>query len=123
MRLWIRPFLAACATPLVLIACAVPTSPAPASDPALTPSVSAPTPPQSQTAFLVGLSQLDSHLVANPDRSLSRARNVCLDIQGGKPESTVVSNARDRFSDDVVALSPEQAAEVVRLARTNVCDS
>lgn len=43
------------------------------------------------------------------------------DIEAGKPEQTIIDNARQRFSSDTLALTEDQARRVVEAARTNIC--
>ena len=73
--------------------------------------------------YLSGLEKINPGLVANEDRAIDRATNICLDISQGKDEATVVNNAQQRLSGGNATIDNAQAAQAVELAKTNVCTS
>ncbi|MEV0445481.1 DUF732 domain-containing protein [Streptomyces spectabilis] len=82
-----------------------------------------PSPDPAQTAALIrALSAVDPGLTAKEDRAVDRARNVCLDIKGGKDAKTVQSNARARFEGGTVpTLTDDQAARIVTAVKSSFC--
>ncbi|MER8067220.1 DUF732 domain-containing protein [Streptomyces sp. NPDC094034] len=83
-----------------------------------------PSPNEVQTGTLIlALYAVEPGLVADEDRAVDRARNVCLDITGGKDAGTVQSNAKARFEGgDVPSLTDDQAAEIVSAVKSSFCD-
>ncbi|MFF1377522.1 hypothetical protein [Streptomyces sp. NPDC058308] len=83
-----------------------------------------PSPDAGQTAALIrALRAVDPGLVVKEDRAVDRARNVCLDVQGGKEAATVQSNAKARFEGGTVPhLSDDQAADIVTAVKSSFCD-
>ncbi|MFJ2906530.1 DUF732 domain-containing protein [Streptomyces sp. NPDC087212] len=88
------------------------------------PSSVIPSPDATQTEALIhALRTVDPGLVVKTDRAVDRARNVCLDIKGGKESATVESNARARFEGGTVpSLTDDQAADIVTAVKTSFCD-
>lgn len=78
-------------------------------------------PGAARIAYLAGLEEIDPGLIANKDRAINRATNICLDITQGKNESTVVDNARQRLSGGSATIDNAQAARAVALARQHIC--
>lgn len=74
-----------------------------------------------QAAYLARPEQIDPGLVVNTERAIRRAKNICLDIEQGKNEATVVSNAVQRLSGGNATIDKAQAAQVVELARMHIC--
>ncbi|MEU1810966.1 hypothetical protein [Micromonospora aurantiaca (nom. illeg.)] len=73
-------------------------------------------------AFLAGLRVVDPGLVANEDRALRRARDICLDVsQNEFTNKQLAERAAERYSGGTVTLTSEQGAKVVALAKANVC--
>ncbi|WP_282793703.1 hypothetical protein [Streptomyces sp. CC224B] len=83
-----------------------------------------PTPNAGQRAALIrALGAVDAGLVANEERAVSRARNVCLDVKQKKDAATVQANAKARFEGGTVpTLSADQTAQIVTAVRSNLCD-
>ncbi|MFB6955273.1 DUF732 domain-containing protein [Streptomyces niveus] len=83
-----------------------------------------PSPDAAQTETLIrALRAVDPGLVADEDRAVDRARNVCLDVQGGKDAATVQGNAKSRFEGGTVpSLTDDQAANIVTAVRSSFCD-
>ncbi|MER6527615.1 hypothetical protein [Streptomyces sp. NPDC001508] len=83
-----------------------------------------PSPDAAQTEALISaLRAVDPGLVAKEDWAVDRARNVCLDIQGGKEAATVQSNAKSRYEGGTVpSLTDDQAAEIVTAVKSSFCD-
>lgn len=77
--------------------------------------------PAWRAAYLAGLKKFDPGLVADEDRAITCATNICLDIAQGKDKITVVGNAVSRLSGGTVTIAEAQAAQAVELARTNIC--
>lgn len=95
---------------------------------AIAPTVGIPTvvdadrvPAAARAAYLAGLRQIDAGLVANEDRAIRRAANICLDIAQGKDEQTVVTNTVKRLSGGNATIDASQAARAVALARQHIC--
>jgi Protein of unknown function (DUF732) len=110
------------ATPTTAVA---PTTPAPTTVPtsAAAPPPAAPTPTGTPDvpAYLAALRVIDPGLVTNEDRAVRRGRDVCLDISQGKPEETVINNARLRFDGGDAAVGPEKARMIVDAVRRHLC--
>lgn len=126
------PVLVAVSLALALTGCATdePTTPPPPTSTTtpITPSPKAPTPSAEvpieqigQAAFLAALTSIDLELIQEPERSLEQVRIVCADMEAGKPEQTIIDNARQGFSSDTLTLTEDQARRVVEAARTNIC--
>lgn len=83
-----------------------------------------PSPDAAQTATLIrALRAVDPGLAAKEDRAVGRARNVCLDLKGGKDAATVQNNAKARFEGGTVpSLTDDQAAGIVTAVKTSFCD-
>lgn len=72
-----------------------------------------PAPSEEQAAALLdALSRIDPAL--DHERSIGRARNVCLDLLGGSPRAAVVERTRRRFTGSV-EVSLADAERIVRL--------
>lgn len=78
-------------------------------------------PAEGRAAYLAGLTSIDSGLTLNEDRAISRATNICLDIDQGKDETTIINNTVERLSGGNATIDEDQAADVVELARTYIC--
>jgi hypothetical protein len=84
---------------------------------------SVPDPTAAQRVMLVAaLGRIDAGLVADQDRAVRRARDVCADLQAGKPAAAVQQNARARFEGGAVpSLTAAQAAQIVAAVQTSFC--
>ncbi|WP_369376081.1 DUF732 domain-containing protein [Streptomyces sp. cg36] len=82
-----------------------------------------PSPDTMQTAGLMrALRTIEPGLVAKEDRAVSRSRDVCLDIKGGKDDVTVQKNAKSRFEGGTVpSLTDDQAAQIVTAVKSSFC--
>lgn len=82
-----------------------------------------PSPDATQTEALIrALRAVDPGLVTKETRAVDRARNVCLDVQGGKDAATVQSNAKARFEGGTVpSLTDDQAAHIVTAVKSSFC--
>ena len=96
---------------------APPTSTAPSAS--STPSAS---PLDEVTRYLAGLKAINVRLASDEERAVSRGRDTCLDITQGKPRSTLVNNARQRFS-GAISVDVNMAAKIVDVANANLCPS
>ncbi|MGH3692559.1 MAG: DUF732 domain-containing protein [Pseudonocardiaceae bacterium] len=74
-----------------------------------------------EAVYLAQLERIDLGLVVSTERAIRRAKNICLDIEQGKDEATVVNNAVQRLSGGNATIDKAQAAQVVELARTHIC--
>ena len=73
-------------------------------------------------AFLAGLRAIDPGLVANEDRAVRRAKDICLDIsQDEFTNQQLAARAAERYSGGTATITPAQGARVVALAKANVC--
>lgn len=83
-----------------------------------------PSPDAAQTEALIrALRAVEPELVAEEDRAVDRARNVCLDITGGKDAATIQSNAKTRFEGGTVpSLTDDQAGDIVTAVRSSFCN-
>lgn len=73
-------------------------------------------------AFLAALTAIDPGLTINADRAVSRADDICLDIEQDKTDEQLVRNTELRFEGgDVPDLSVDQAREIVDAARSYHC--
>ncbi|MCA2187683.1 DUF732 domain-containing protein [Nonomuraea cavernae] len=63
--------------------------------------------------FLARLDGIAPWLVAEEPRTLTRARATCLELVQGVPETEVVSNAQERFTD----VTRHQAGQIVTAVR------
>ncbi|WP_405793373.1 DUF732 domain-containing protein [Streptomyces sp. NBC_01506] len=83
-----------------------------------------PSPDAAQTEALIrALRAVEPELVAEDDRAVDRARNVCLDITGGKDAATVQGNAKTRFEGGAVpSLTDDQAGDIVTAVRSSFCN-
>lgn len=97
----------------------------PADKPSPKPSKPAgiPSPDAAQTEALIrALRSVEPGLVAKEDRVVDRARNVCLDITGGKDAATVQSNTKTRYEGGTVpSLTDDQAADIVTAVKSSFC--
>jgi hypothetical protein len=97
-------------------ALAAPTeSAAPSASP--TPSAS---PADGVAGYLTALKAINARLVSDEERAVTRGQNTCLDITQGKPRSTVVNNARQRFS-GAISVDQNMAARIVDAANAHLC--
>lgn len=72
-----------------------------------------PAPSEEQAAaLLAGLRRIDPAL--DHERSIGRARNVCLDLLGGSPRAAVVERTRRRFTGSA-SVSSADAEAIVEL--------
>ncbi|UQI46691.1 DUF732 domain-containing protein [Streptomyces sp. HU2014] len=87
------------------------------------PSSGIPSPDTTQTEQLIrALREIDAGLVAKEDRAVRRARDVCADLKQGKDETTVHSNARNRYQGGTVpSLTDDQAARIVAAVKGSFC--
>ncbi|MEU7191689.1 DUF732 domain-containing protein [Streptomyces sp. NPDC045369] len=75
-----------------------------------------------QAALTRALRTIEPGLVTKEDRAVSRARDVCADLKGGKDAATVQRNARSRFEGGTVpSLTDDQAADIVTAVRSSFC--
>ena len=73
-------------------------------------------------AFVAALTAIDPGLTVNADRAVSRAGDICLDIEQGKTDEQVVRNTELRFEGgNVPDLSADQARGIVDAARAYLC--
>jgi uncharacterized lipoprotein len=121
------PTLAAVAV-LALAGCSSDTEPAATpttekSSPSAPAVSSAPSPNAAQTtALLDALRAVKPELVADEERAVTRARNVCRDVKSGKPADTVASNAKARFSGGSAGdLTDAQGAAIVSAVKSSFC--
>ncbi|WP_435070455.1 DUF732 domain-containing protein [Amycolatopsis thermoflava] len=77
------------------------------------PPTPAPTGAAGAASYLAALGAIDPALVTDPDRAVSRGKNVCLDLEAGKERATVVSNAAARFDGGSVAVDAAKAERIV----------
>ncbi|MGH3940481.1 MAG: DUF732 domain-containing protein [Pseudonocardiaceae bacterium] len=128
----IKPVLVVTALALTLTGCATddPATPSPTTStvppttrtaPPPIPSTEIPIEQIGRVAFLGALMSIDVELMQEPERSLEAGQTVCADIDAGKPEQTIIDNARKEFSSDTLALTEDQARRIVEAARTNIC--
>ncbi|WP_116211882.1 hypothetical protein [Streptomyces olivoreticuli] len=84
---------------------------------------SAPSPDATQRETLIrALRTINPGLVAKEDRAVSRSRDVCLDVKGGKDDATVQKNTKSRFEGGTVpSLTDDQAASIVTAVRSSFC--
>ncbi|MFI8890520.1 hypothetical protein [Streptomyces paradoxus] len=82
-----------------------------------------PSPDAAQTAALIrALSAVKSALGADEEKAVSRARNVCLDMQQGKDDATVAANAKARFEGgDAGTLTAEQGEQIAEGVKASFC--
>jgi hypothetical protein len=115
------------AAALVLAGCSTAApepAPAPAtqqSAPATAPD-SAPTAPPtpSSDALIRALSRIDPHLVAKPDRAISRAKNVCDSFARYEgDEAKIVDYTRQEFDGGSVAVDTAKAKAIVGAVRAS----
>ncbi|MDQ3151758.1 MAG: DUF732 domain-containing protein [Actinomycetota bacterium] len=78
-------------------------------------------PADARAPYLAGLTEIDPGLTVNEDRAIRRATNICLDIAQGTDEATVIGNTVQRLSGGNATINEAQAAQVVELARRNIC--
>ncbi|WP_336205191.1 DUF732 domain-containing protein [Nonomuraea sp. LPB2021202275-12-8] len=73
-----------------------------------------PTPTREQrSAYLARLTGIAPWLVAEEGRSVPRARGTCSDIVRGRPDTEVIQNAQERFTD----VTAGEAARIVQAVR------
>lgn len=125
-------------TALPMLTCALlagcgSSEPTPADVPAATASVTAPAEDrpdiltdvevsaEDRASYLAGLRDIDPGLTSNEDRAIRRVTNICLDVEQGKDETTIINNTVERLSGGSATINETQAAEVVELARTHIC--
>ena len=99
----------------------VPAAPSPAASTSSAPPPS-PSPSGDVPGYLAGLKAINTRLATDQDTAVTRGRNTCLDIEQGKPRSTVVNNARQRFA-GTVAVSAAMAGKIVDVAQKYLCPS
>lgn len=107
---------------LLLAGCAGSSEPAAApSSAAPSTSSSIPSPNAAQTVqLLAALRKVDAGL--DDERSIGRARNVCLDIRGGVDSATLTANAVARFEGgSAPSLSPADGRAIVAAVRSSFC--
>ncbi|QNE74027.1 hypothetical protein F0344_04900 [Streptomyces finlayi] len=82
-----------------------------------------PSPDAGQTKTLTdALSTIKPELAEDEQRAVNRARNVCKDVQDGKDEATVTTNAVERFSGGSAGeLTEAQGAEIVKAVKSAFC--
>ncbi|MEU8245057.1 DUF732 domain-containing protein [Nonomuraea sp. NPDC048916] len=68
---------------------------------------------EQRSEFLARLDGIAPWLVAEEERTFTRARATCLEIVQGQPETQVVSNAQERFTD----VTRHQAGQIVIAVR------
>lgn len=119
--------LAGCATPEPTPTVTVTVTETPAPAPTVTVTV-APAEAESgaatpdRDAFVAALAAIDPGLTVNADRAVSRADDICLDIEQGKTDEQIVRNTELRFEGgNVPDLSADQAREIVEAARSYHC--
>lgn len=66
--------------------------------------------------FVAALGDIDPALAEDPDSAVSDARNVCLDLEQGKDDATVITNTGSRFSVDETT-----AEKIVDAAKEHLC--
>jgi uncharacterized protein YceK len=86
--------------PLATAAATMSPVPAAAEQVTVTPQVDADQQSADDAAFLAALGEIDAGLAH--DRSIGRAANVCLDIEQGKDDKTVIANMESRFQGGTV---------------------
>lgn len=75
-----------------------------------------------QQAYLKGLRAIDPGLAADGERALSRAENICLDLQQGEITGQKLNErVAERLSGGDAQITAAQAAKVVALAKSTVC--
>ncbi|MFI0262055.1 DUF732 domain-containing protein [Streptomyces sp. NPDC017056] len=75
-----------------------------------------------QAALTRALRTIDPGLVAKEERAVSRARDVCADIKGGKDAATVQRNTKSRYEGGSVPnLTDDQAADIVTAVKSSFC--
>lgn len=122
----IEAALTVAALSLILAGCATneSTTPPPTTSttfPPSTPGTEVSIEEMGRMAFLATLTSIDLEFMQEPERTLEQVDTVCADIEAGKPEQTIIDNARQRFSTDTLVLTEDQARRVVEAVRTNVC--
>ncbi|MFE5740587.1 hypothetical protein [Streptomyces celluloflavus] len=81
-----------------------------------------PSPDTAQTAKLIdALRAIDPALVTKEDRAVSRARNICSDIQAHEDTGAVRSKAKARYEGGAVTLTDGQAADIVAAVKESFC--
>ena len=78
-----------------------------------TPSAS---PVDEVAGYLADLKAINTRLASDEKKAVTRGRDTCLDITQGKPRSTVVNNASQRFGVDA-----STAAKIVDVAQAHLC--
>lgn len=77
---------------------------------------------EQRAALTKALRAMDEGLVADEDRAVGRARDVCLDMRDSKDAASVRRNARSRFEGGTVSsLTDGQAADIVAAVRSSFC--
>lgn len=90
------------------------------------PVADAPDAPLSEEArrdlYILTLTGIDQGLTVEADRALRRGDNICLDIEQGKDDATLIANAEARFEGGTVPdLTADQARQIVDAARSYHC--
>jgi len=109
---------------LALAGCSAEEAPKAETAPSSTPAVSSiPSPDPGQTKTLVdALSAIKPELAQDEERAVSRSRNVCKDMQDGKDEAAMATNANARFSGGSAGqLTDAQGAEIVKAVKSSFC--
>ena len=79
--------------------------------------------PAQREVLLRALRAIEPELAADGDAAVDRARDVCLDLRGGKAAATVQINAKSRFEGGTAPrLTEDQAASIVTAVRSSFCD-
>lgn len=91
--------------------------------PKATPTQLTPSPNPAQTTALTdALSAIKPELAADEERAVNRARNVCLDVKGGKDTATMAKNAAYRFSGGTAGqLTDAQGGKIVAAVKSSFC--
>ncbi len=90
--------------------------------PSQKPASGIPSPDAAQRESLIrALRAIEPGLVAKEDRAVSRARDTCLDLKGGKDDATVQKNTRSRFEGGNVTVTDDQAADIVSAVKSSFC--
>jgi hypothetical protein len=111
---------------LALAGCGSDPAPAPAPVKATPPPAATSAAPAAdvtaQQAYIKGLRAIDAGPVANEERALSRAEDICLDLQQGEFTGAKLNErVAERLSGGSAQITGAQAGKVVELAKKTVC--